>query len=369
MAKYTKYPYNIPLFKSRPTSKEKQNDGRLRRGTMSTFSEGSHINVQTARDESKRNSTSKWGLAEWVSFIVICVGSGIVLHFLASVLSNKLVPAPTENEKAIGIADLVLFFVLTYFQFLTERRELIWPMKAALETQVSKLEEANAAINELSEGVASLHKMLPALANTRRISNGKAYIAAAFGTMENAIKDEPPEMRPCLRLLRMSGHWRMQPDLKKGPDSVSKYFDSPGRPKEKWADRWTVKILYAVADETTLDELELGDSVLAKLLDAKPVNVTFKMVVRHQFEPLVGGLSLGEKIAFLAFDEPTSEPFPEEGLSMYGEPVKWFGRWFDEMFSYASAREVFSRGRVNRTTLDEIRRDLREYAATKRSPK
>ena len=197
--------------------------------------------------------------------------------------------------------------------------------------------------------------------NTRRLADSESYLGRLIREINSAIDSEPRQPTPVLRLMRLSGHWRMNERLERTAELLAKFFD-PGDVATKWANQWEVQILYAVADGETLDSLLNSKAILGELLAEHPKNYTFRMIVRSEFEPSIGLAILSHDVAFLAFDESTVDPFPEQGLEIRGDAVEWFVTWFDEMFKSSGALKIYERGKIHGAMIDSLRKRLHSSA-------
>ena len=209
-----------------------------------------------------------------------------------------------------GACDGIIFFVLMYWQLANDRAELLVPMNDATEENGRLLQQLTEGIHGIREELGGLREQLVHVANTRWLADSGTFMRRLRAGMSSAISSEPSQPKPVLRLMRLSGYWRMNERLERAADLLAKFF-YPGDTAGQWSDQWEVQMLYAIADRESLHALMDKKAILGKVLGDGPKNYTFRLIGRTQFEPSIGLVIIAGEVAFVSFDESTADPFSD----------------------------------------------------------
>jgi hypothetical protein len=247
-----------------------------------------------------------------------------------------------------------------YWQLANDRADLLEPTKDIAEASAVRLQALGgevAKIGEIRDELRIIQDRLIHVANSQRLPDSESYLGRLISEINGAIESEPRQPTPVLRLMRLSGHWKLNDKLERTAQLLAKFFH-PGETATKWANQWEVRILYAVADKETLDSLMNKKAILGKLQAEYPKNYTFRAISRREFEPSIGLAVVSNEVAFVAFDESTVDPFPEQGLEIRGDAVEWYVNWFDEMFESSCALKIYERGKTHHAAIEALRKSL-----------
>lgn len=235
-----------------------------------------------------------------------------------------------------GVCDGIAFFFFMYFQFVFDRTELLEPTKRAIEATkgiLGHISEEITAPSGIHSELSEISRHMGQIGNTIWLPDSAAYMGRLMTDLRTAVASEPDPPQPILRLLRLSGHWRMNERLTDAAAFLEELFNTI----------WEVQMLYAVENKEAVDALVEEQAILGRLFSA---------------QPSIGMTVINEDVAFLAFDESTDDPFPEEGLVIHGKPIRWFVNWFDEMFDASCSVKVYDRGKPQQDGMTAIVKTL-----------
>ena len=304
------------------------------------------------RQRRRRRVTHRLALAT-----ILLTGIAVVVFLLSFIPKLPELVWLRPVFAAAGVCDFVIFFVLMLLELANDRTELLEPIEDRIEEIDGHLEPLDQNMAGIREEIVGVHEQMVKVSNTRWLPDSSAFIGRLGIEMNSAITSEPHRQKAILRLMRLSGHWKMNERLEHAADLLAKFFDT-AHPASKWAKRWEVQMLYAVSDNEAFTALLNERVILGKVFKALPTNFRFRLIPRRRFEPSIGLALIDHDIAFVSFDESRVDPFPEEGLVVHGEAINWYRRWFDEMFGSPCAVTVYERGRIEQAGIDRIRKEL-----------
>jgi hypothetical protein len=236
-----------------------------------------------------------------------------------------------------GLCDGIAFFVFMYLQFVFDRTEILEPTRLGIEANKRLLEDISYKLsqpNEIQGQFSEILSQLGRIGNTRWLPNKDSFMGRLMADL-GAAASESSQPKPTLRLLRLSGHWKMNENLIEAAAVLEKMFDTD----------WEVQLVYAVDNKEAVDALLEDKSILGRVLSQRPKNYTFKLIARQAFEPSIGMAIINEDVVFVSFDVFTDDPFPDQGLVIHGDPIKWYLKWFEEMFKAECSVTVYERSR------------------------
>jgi hypothetical protein len=313
------------------------------------------MGLSAEETENKRRSGA---VNRRLSQATIILGAVTAIVFLLSYIPklSELAWLKALVEMA-GACDAVLFFALMYLQLASDRAEIIAPMGDDIRKVRGLVQPLGPEMADIREELAGVHQQMVKVSNTRWLADSNAFMGRLGVEMNSAIDSEPHRPRPILRLMRLSGHWKLTERLEHAAELLAKFFDT-GHAAGKWASRWEVQMLDAVSDNDTFTALLNERVILGRVFSARPTNYKFRLIPRKQFEPSIGLALIDHDIAFVSFDESRADPFPEGGLVIHGDAIGWYRKWFDEMFESSCAVKVYERGRIEQAGIDQVRKEL-----------
>jgi hypothetical protein len=188
-----------------------------------------------------------------------------------------------------------------------------------------------------------------------------------FQTMTRVLREalaRDQEAPQILRIARLAGVQARLSSLEDDPDlaaewrgwinALSAYLVTPGSPPDGRARRWSVRNIQAYV---TLDNFDRSLELLRPILEQKPLNFDYKILVRPQAEAMLSPGLITDHDVLTTFDDAAAFRW---GVWFQGpQYLPLFARWFDELWaSIPESYLVYSRNGFNQSAIDRIRNEL-----------
>jgi hypothetical protein len=275
---------------------------------------------------------------------VIAVAA-ILVHFGAEALH---VPALREVALLVILAEILVFVAL-------ERYQVFEPMNETMEELRGEMKQLTELRRQLGEG-----------GYTFTASDAPATWKGLGDLLQEAL-GRRPERPQVLRVTLLHGtlaeltmshsesdqQWR---DTIINP--LRGFIDyAENRARTPWVTSWTLRYLFAAADEAAVDRLRDWATMA---LGRRPANVTIKLLPRHAPQAALSPVVVGDYGVGLGIED-NSYPYPHFGVMFRGpQYAALFARWFDELWEDAHAVAVYAHGRLDERAIELVRRKVGE---------